>query len=215
MRTSKTKTSLLAGECRVIHVSKNELFELIYETMIERMEEYFDILDLSCMIYHWGIADTLDSFYFGIHDSRFKGKPSPEEIIPLIGYTTDSLVDKKIRPRYKTVYQKGDSYEINASAHRKVKHLQDGEYRFIHASYTALIEFVQDSIIEKINFYFCINRCAKVKWISRIDRNLDFIFAVYNVEDKEPDLSKLSQEIGFTTHSFFSSNIKYKSVFMV
>lgn len=215
METRKTGISLLPGECRVIRVAKSGLFELIYETMIERMEEYFDILDLTCMIYHWGIADTLDSFYFGIHDSRCDSKPSPMEILPLIGYTTDSLVGDHVRNRYKTVYQKGDSYKINAFSHRKVKHLRDGEYRFIRATHTALIEFIQDAVIQKRNFHFHLDKHSKVKWVSQIDGNLNFTFAVYDKSQEEPDLTKLSQEAGITTDSFFSPHTRYRSVFTV
>lgn len=215
MRNRKTESTLLPGECRVIRVSKDGLFELIYETMIERMEEYFDIFDLSCMIYHWGMADTLDSFYFGIHDSRCISEPSPMDILPLIGYTTESLVGHSVRSRYKTIYQKGSAYEIDSLSCRKVKHLRDGEYRFIRATYTALVEFAQDAVIKNRNYHFHLDKRSKVKWVSQVDENLNFIFAVYNKSQEEPDLSKLSQEVGITTDSFFSPYTRYRSVFNV
>ncbi|MFV0341819.1 MAG: hypothetical protein ACK5JH_02855 [Anaerocolumna sp.] len=43
---------LKSNTCRVVKIDKEALFEVVYETMIERLEEYFDLIDSTTVISH-------------------------------------------------------------------------------------------------------------------------------------------------------------------
>ena len=213
MLMAQQKLLLKPGECRVIRVNKDGLFELIYETIIERLEDYFDIVEISYMTYLVGWADTLESFYFGIYEDRYNIEPSPEQVISIVGCTTESLLRPNAYPRYKTLIQTDDNYIPHETATTKVEHLQKGECRFIHTTREALLEFAIDAVLENLAFHFDLDKRSRRRWKAWLDDELNYTFAVYNPkQNEEPDIDKVAALVGWTIASYFSCDRKYKAI---
>lgn len=213
MLMPQQKLLLKPGECRVIRVNRDGLFELIYETLIERLEDYFDIIEISYMTYLFGWANTLDSFYFGIYDHQYDIEPSPQDILPLLRYTTDSLLSPKAYPRYSVLLQNNDTYILSEAPIEKVEHLQKGECRFIRTTHEALQEFAIDAVLKNLAFHFDLDRRSRWRWTAYIDDTLNYTFVVYNPKQNEqPDMDKVAALVGYTTESYYSWDKKYVSI---
>ncbi|MEG0774055.1 hypothetical protein [Clostridium sp.] len=52
MTKSKKIKHLKNNKCRVIKIEKDALLEFVYETIIDRLEQYFDILDCTTVVSH-------------------------------------------------------------------------------------------------------------------------------------------------------------------
>lgn len=104
------------GEYRVIRISEEAVRELAYETIIDRLETYFDVLDMTKFVYSWQWDEDTGDLTFLIEDDRgnelkaIQSMPDLDEIAQCVGYTTESMYRNK---RYKTVRRQEDgSYVV-------------------------------------------------------------------------------------------------------
>ena len=104
------------GEYRVIRISEEAVRELAYETIIDRFESYFDVLDVSKFVYSWKWDEETGDLTFLIQDDggddleAIRSMPDLDKIAQCVGYTTESMYRDK---RYKTVCQQEDgSYTV-------------------------------------------------------------------------------------------------------
>ena len=60
------------NRCRVIKLEKDALFEFLYETMIENIEQYFEILDCTKVFSHHKFNPETGEYVCIINDEKVK-----------------------------------------------------------------------------------------------------------------------------------------------
>ena len=111
---SRKRKHLSRGEMRVIRVPKEAVWELVYETVMDRMPEYFDLLTGVGMPCHISWDVESGDMTIAVQDSKDDIAPNMEKVIETVPYTTESLLSTQ-RPYYCTVMLS-----------------EDGEYRVVN-----------------------------------------------------------------------------------
>ena len=237
MKSRRKYTKLLPGECRIIKASREAVFNLIWETILDREKEYFDILDVRCVTVQGGTYKDmeLDAYYCGVYSEKAEDNldmadgsdiladiQEMENVVKTMGYSASSLTYNPTERLYKTVCKKDNNYEvISTSSHPKIKRLRDGEYRMICVPTASLGAFAAEVVIRNLEDFFHIKNRDKVNWVWQIDedwvwqidKDVNFMFAVYNQGGEgEPNLDELSRLVGVTIDDFFSAGALYKSI---
>jgi hypothetical protein len=102
LANSKKVKHLKDDRCRIIKIDKDALFEFIYETMIDNLKVYFDILDSTKVTSHHEFSSETGEYICLINDSKDK-MPDDIDIKKLLSkmsQTTSSLYSDN---RYKEI----------------------------------------------------------------------------------------------------------------
>lgn len=70
MANSHKVKHLKNNTCRVVKIDKEALFEFVYETMIERLEQYFDLLDSTTVVSHHKFSEDTGDYICIINDEN-------------------------------------------------------------------------------------------------------------------------------------------------
>ena len=92
----KKKNSLDNNRFRIIKISKEALFEFIYESVIDNQEEFFDIKDGTKIVSHHDINFDTNEYICIINNDTSESLVLPnginlKELIPKIPDTTKSM----------------------------------------------------------------------------------------------------------------------------
>ena len=99
---SKKVKHMQRNTCRVIKIEREALFELIYETMIDGLEEYFDLLDCTVVTSHHKLNPENGEYICLVIDDRDKlpDNIDIDDLLSKIPQTTTSLYSPN---RYKEI----------------------------------------------------------------------------------------------------------------
>lgn len=92
MRKGRVKR-IPENTCRIIKIDEDALFELVYETVIDSMKTYFEILDITAVVSHHGFNPETREYICLIHDEKEKlpGDINVNELTAVIPATTKSM----------------------------------------------------------------------------------------------------------------------------
>jgi hypothetical protein len=74
---SRRVKHLKDGKCRVIKIDQEALFEFVYESFIDNLENFFDLLDMTTVVSHHQFVPETGEYICLINDENEK---LPEEI---------------------------------------------------------------------------------------------------------------------------------------
>lgn len=94
------RTKLKKDEARVIRINQDAIFELIYETFVEKSEQYFDLLDSTKVKLAFDWDQDKNEFTCVAHTRDLQYQVDFESIAKEVGITTDSMFQSH---RYKTI----------------------------------------------------------------------------------------------------------------
>jgi len=69
---SKKVKHIKPDTCRIIKIDKDALFEFVYETMLDKMEQFFDILDITAVSSHHELNCETGEYICLINDDKSK-----------------------------------------------------------------------------------------------------------------------------------------------
>ena len=96
----KTTNKLSNGECRVIRIDRDAIYELLRETFMEKKSEYFDLGNSQQdQLLYWNWDDQTGDFICFVSENVHLDFDHIDKLVPTP--TTDSLYSPN---RYKTVY---------------------------------------------------------------------------------------------------------------
>ncbi len=72
MTKSKKVKHIKNDTCRIIKIDKDALFEFVYETMIDEMEQFFDILDVTTVTSHHDLNFETGEYICLINNDKSK-----------------------------------------------------------------------------------------------------------------------------------------------
>jgi hypothetical protein len=99
MGSEKVK-HLKSNTCRVIKIEKEALFEFIYETMIDSIEQYFDLLDCTTVTSHHKFNSESGEYICLINDNK-KMLPDDIDINKLLSKMSQTTTSLYSPNRYK------------------------------------------------------------------------------------------------------------------
>ena len=104
---SRKRKHLPHGAFRVIRLSQDAVREFVYESILDKGEEFFDLLSTVNMPFEMEWDESTGDFIIAIHDGRDDITIDMEKAKKEIDYTTDSLLSPR-QPYYRTVVVSSD-----------------------------------------------------------------------------------------------------------
>lgn len=105
MKSKKTK-HLKKGELRVLQVRQDAIYELLRETLMERANTIFDILDVTKIGFQFYWDNATNQFICAVHDGAYSPDLDLDALGKEVGVTTDTFYT--MRQQYQTVYMTGE-----------------------------------------------------------------------------------------------------------